>query len=165
MRVFALLVAASLIACAPQQRPSVDISNSYVAADIAPFDVPGRGTVTGQGFLRQAGGGVVTCAGSDVFLAPGIPLTKRFFAVANEGGNPVLKQGRLSQIHPSAFRIGQCDAQGNFEFSGVAPGDWVVATTVNWTVGNRAQGDDLMGRVNISGSETVKVLLSDRDRI
>lgn len=164
LRLITLIAALSLAACAPQQQ-TIDISRYFSVTEVAPFNVRGRGTITGQGFLRQSGGGVVTCAGDVVYLAPDTPFTRRFFAIIAEGNLPILANGRPSQLYPNAFRISECDAQGNFRFSDLAPGKWVVVTSVYWLVGNRQQGDLLLGDTEIIGDETAQVLLSDRNRI
>ena len=70
MRLIASIAVWFLAACAQQQQ-TIDISRYFSVAEVAPFNVQGSGTIAGQGFLRQSGGGVVTCAGDVAYPGSG----------------------------------------------------------------------------------------------
>lgn len=86
----------------------------------------GNNTVTGQAFLTQRDGGVVTCAGRSVIIYPNVA----YFLVARDGLQDVQFNKELSALKQGT----QCDAQGNFEFEGIANGEWIIETSVSWEV-------------------------------
>jgi hypothetical protein len=65
-------------------QPSFDLP-SFDAEDHRSFEGSGTATIKGQAFLRQKGGGVVTCAGSDVKLMPATNYFKAAVAQARMG--------------------------------------------------------------------------------
>lgn len=167
-RVLAAAAAALLAGCAapsvqPVRSPYVD----YVVG--APFDEPqakalmqpGAGKVTGSAFMRQRGGGVVTCAGSAVRLVPGTAYAVERFTALN-GTAPTagstMYRGALET--PARFtpeplqyvllqRSATCDAQGRFKFDNVPAGQYFVVTRVSWRVGYAVQGGDLSHLVTV----------------
>ncbi|WP_143735975.1 hypothetical protein [Methyloprofundus sedimenti] len=86
----------------------------------------GSNTVTGQAFLRQRGGGVVTCAGNTVIMYP-----NNLYFLAKRNGSPEVEINDESSFMEKST---QCDATGNFEFSNIQNGEWVIETTVGWDV-------------------------------
>lgn len=57
----------------------------------------GKNTVIGNAFLRQNGGGIVTCAGSEVTLIPATEYAKerlrRLYSGTDKGYNPIVVKG------------------------------------------------------------------------
>lgn len=152
-------------ACAPQQQ-TIYLTSKF-NPDEAEFILnEGDGTILGQAFLRQRGGGVVTCAGSNVLL---IPRTKyaeermRALYGTTDGG---VNYGANPKFIPDSFdyseltRTAQCDAQGNFEFSNVPSGRFFVATYVVWEVANVPQGGAVMKPVELQPGQRMSVLLT-----
>lgn len=91
----------------------------------------GSNTVTGQAFLRQNGGGIVTCAGKTVVLYPDTAYFSDIFD--EEYGEFLLTDNELNQAK-SVVKETQCDAQGSFEFYKIPAGKWVIKTNVSWDV-------------------------------
>lgn len=126
----------------------------------------GTNTVTGSAVIRQQGGGVVSCAGSEVYLIPVTPYaTERMHVVYGSDQRGYRSVGNfgfepdLVEYH-RAMRSVIGDAQGMFEFDRVKDGEYYVVTTIRWVVGYRSQGGALMQRVRIGGGETKRVVLS-----
>ena len=165
-----IALAATLAACAvpQQQRPSVAISAPFDAAHAARLLQTGVNTIKGNAFLRQRGGGVVTCAGSTVYLVPGTEYAKQRMAALYAGdGVSGLNRGQNNPIfipestaYQQANKTTKCDAQGNFMFDRVADGVFYITTTVNWQVGGRNQGGNLMHRVQLEGVETANLIMT-----
>lgn len=158
------LVLACLTACALPR----------VINPIAPFDaeaaqrqlVDGPNSIKGSALLRQAGGGVVTCAGGVVYLMPVTEAAKewaRYVYGSPSGGfryatMPTLTfKGRDNLF--AATKSVTCDAQGTFRFEHVADGDFYVFTRITWLAG-RVQGGSIMRPVKLSGGQTVDTVLS-----
>lgn len=117
--------------------------------------------ITGQGFLKTQGGDVKTCAGNEVYLEK-FNSEKNwtyqqvlFYAhdkaigrnasieMARIMGNPKGNEKLSDVIKPaydyrtlddSLAKRTQCDATGNFEFTNIEEGKYIVATTVKWKV-------------------------------
>lgn len=155
----ALSVAIALGACA-YPAPPLTVRTAYVAEEHEPYLRAGSSIIRGQGFLRQRGGGTVTCAGSDVFLMPATPYFRELTDIVRTG-RQVPAGVSVRQI-PSV-RIGQCDAQGNFSFQKLPAANWIVSTHVVWSVGGSRQGGTLAREVTSNERDSVTVLLSDRD--
>ena len=141
--------------------PQVDVQAKFDEEEIKRYSEPGTSGVKGQAFLRQQGGGVVTCAGSEVFLVPATPYYRQTFEHVRAGRNPQLGLATIGRYS----KKGRCDAQGNFAFANVRDGPWFVLTRVQWVVGNNAQGGALMQEVAVPNGQTIQVLLTDRDFI
>jgi hypothetical protein len=136
----------------------------------------GKNSIAGNAFLRQRGGGLVTCAGSDVNLFPKTAYAteyleeefkESYFQYGKFSGGKGYKQTGEYLLNPYSAnsKNTQCDSQGNFEFTGVGDGEYYVITRVNWSVpgkyGPEMQGGNLVQQVKVTGNETKKVVLSN----
>lgn len=128
----------------------------------------GPNTIAGSALIRQAGGGIVTCAGADVSLIPATEYaTQRMLAIygSDQSGYRPARMGRL-QFDPDLPAYWETtrrvvgDAQGAFEFDHVADGSFFVATSITWLVGRSVEGGSLMQRVTVIGGERKRVVLS-----
>jgi hypothetical protein len=141
---------------------------SLESAVLERYNVQGTGRISGQGFLRQVGGGVVTCAGSEVFLMPKMRFTDQLI-VAVRSGKTVVPIKSIALKYPLALRKTACDAQGNFSFDDLAVGDWFVGTDVTWGVPSRytvqRQGGGLGTYIKVKAGRETKVLLTDAHRL
>jgi hypothetical protein len=142
---------------------------------LAPSDVPkasamleqGTSTIKGSALLRQRGGGVVTCAGNDVFLIPATESTsqelRRIFGSEQgyvpRGGTETFGGGTLVAA-PEPNRRTLCNAQGFFTFNNVRAGKWHIMTSVIWTVGEDHQGGTLLGTTEVAVDREIEVVLS-----
>lgn len=160
------LVALCLFAagCAPKV---IKPQAPFVEAEYAAYRGSGTGTIEGQGFLRQNGGGVVTCAGSKVWAVPATAYTREMTGIYEAGWNPIVgglavidnpNQGRL--FREGIERETQCDAQGNFVFRNLPAGQWIVSTAVTWRVGYDAQGGYVRQETALADGQTVRLLLT-----
>lgn len=120
---------------------------------------PGPAAVAGQAFLRQSGGGVVTCAGSTVRAIPATPYISEALRLAWLGIPTDVPEERMRE---NSYVV-MCDAQGNFTFNALQPGDWHFITVVSWMVGRNQQGSALTKRVTLHPGRN-QVLMSDADR-
>lgn len=129
--------------------------------DMQRYRQNGTATVTGSAFMRQKGGGVVTCAGSEVQLAPDVPYVREAIDAAKKGYD--LSQEKVSPVGAGAGRKAVCDAQGNFKFSNLPGASWFLLTQVTWSAGDLLQGGTLIKQAQtIEGQET-NVVISNRD--
>lgn len=165
-RLTVLLLTTSLAACAGAL---VTLTTQFNSADVAWAAGKGKNGVSGQAFLRQQGGGVVTCASEEVTLVPVSPYaTERIMARygnTTSGSAGFLFSNRLPEPDASymtSIRTAHCDAQGNFSFTDLPDGDYYVVTKVVWTVGNNIfpEGAGLMQKVSLHDGQQPKVILT-----
>jgi hypothetical protein len=160
-----LLCAAALLGCVapPRSNGPAKMQATFSPDEHQAYAASGSGAITGQGFLRQQGGGVVTCAGSPVFLVPATPYFREMLQFVRAGKVPERPAGGLSRFAKQS----QCDAQGNFAFNSLPSGVWLVMTQVSWVAGRYSyeQGGGLMREVTLQPGQAQQVLLTDGDRM
>jgi len=164
----AALALATLAACAaPPARPPVNLGVSFDAAAAQQMLLDGVNSIRGSAFLRQQGGGVVTCAGAQVSLVPATAYAKRvYMALYGTDTGQARHLGYAVDVEPKSDDFGrlmkhtQCDAQGTFSFERVADGDYFVETTVKWIVGGVPNGGPIMRRVAVSGGAIASIVVA-----
>lgn len=97
-------------------------------------------TISGSGFLRQVGGGIINCAGNPVNAVPTMPtsayerelngLNYRVRGVTSVDPAYSSDKARLKQISRSSY----CDVDGKFEITGLTPGVYTVSTEISWVI-------------------------------
>ena len=149
------------IGCVATQQ-SVEMQTKFDYSEHRPYLEPGENSIKGQGFLRQSGGRVVTCAGSEVIMMPATSFFREVTTHLRAGNNPQIA-GKVDPAFKPMIKQSQCDAQGNFFFTKIPNGAWFVFTQVKWTVGNTRQGGTLMREVTLSNNQAVNLLLTEKD--
>ncbi|TSD85661.1 hypothetical protein FFK22_026240 [Mycobacterium sp. KBS0706] len=124
------------------------------------FKGTGTGSVAGQAFLRQQGGGVVTCAGAKVMALPTTAYTTELIEAGKYRSRFDLGDPQAQPVLTAVKKEGICDAQGNFKLTGLKPGNWIVFTEVSWSVGYNAQGGLVSAPVAIVDGQTANVIIS-----
>lgn len=138
----------------------VQLGTNFDASAAQRMLAPGPYQVSGSAFLRQRGGGVVTCAGSTVHLVPATLYAERVYsAMYGTTQGPAMRTTGALDLQPKSDEFGrlmrrtECDAQGNFRFTGVADGDYYVESTVTWMAGDARQGGPVMRRVRVASGD------------
>jgi hypothetical protein len=161
----------ALMGCAAppglQSEPPVPIRGAFDEGLARKLVGEGVNTIRGNAFMRQRGGGVVTCAGSEVYLIPATQYAKERMAYlygtqGESGSNSHRRQFSFNPDPPSytaIVRTTRCDSQGNFVFDRVADGEFYVQTQVSWMAGS-LQGGNLMHRVSVGGNQSISLVLS-----
>lgn len=152
----ALLLLATL-GCVPPS-PMVQKFNPE---EFKPYMVKGTGKISGQAFLKTAGGDVKFGAGNKVEL---IPMT----AYMRERVERVMRRGeRLEERDWRVINYQRetvADGNGNFEFTEIPPGEYVVYCLIQWQVSSGIYtlptGDYAYGVVKIAEGESKKVIVT-----
>lgn len=125
------------------------------------YNKTGNSTVRGQAFLRQKGGGVVTCAGSQVMLIPATPYFREAINMARAGQRKPI----LSPEAQDLRKTSTCDSQGNFSFSKVPAGKWFLVTEVSWIVAGLSQGGGLLEEITTDNDSVTEIIMSDANLV
>lgn len=137
----------------------------------------GDNTIEGDGFLRQRGGDVVTCAGEEAYLLKATPFTAEFNQKvfgSEDGGycsaNPMAQNTCNVDIEPEFdtlfsdehAKATTCNSDGEFTFEDIADGAYYVGTDIIWEAGGYTpEGGGVMERIEVSDGETVDVSLTN----
>lgn len=139
------------------------MQNTFDVNEYKAYTEKGPGKLSGQAFLKQNGGAIVTCAGNDVYLIPDtayfremLTLAKRRTKPETEADKEEMRKIRLKTV---------CDAQGNFEFNDVPLQKYIIVTTVEWKIGYNRQGGGLIQHIEFENSTPIKTILSDSNRL
>lgn len=160
------LVTASLSGCLTMgPAPTVTLGMPFDSEEAARLIAPGANTIKGNGFMRQRGGAVISCAGSTVTLVPATGYAYARFQALYDSVEQGVMQRHLTfepdlGTYRQLTRTTRCDSQGNFSFESVADGEFFVMTSVSWVVGYSQEGGYLMRRVAIKGGSTTSVILA-----
>jgi hypothetical protein len=103
----------------------------FADEDFRPWAAAGPATLQGQAFLKTVGGDVKTCAGAKVTLIPATDYDRELTHAERTGHRDVTN---LPAAWGHYVKVTTCDAQGNFEFDGLAPRAWIVETVVHWGI-------------------------------
>jgi uncharacterized protein YbjQ (UPF0145 family) len=110
------------------------MTESAKISEYEPFMNSGDAVVQGQSFLTTRGGDVKLGAGRMVTLDPATSYATDWYEKL--GADP----SRFSAEPPDSLfararRTTVVDAQGHFKFTGLAPGAYIVRSTVTWETG------------------------------
>lgn len=137
--------------------PIQPIDYAINANEMVGYDAPGTGSVKGEGFLKQRGGGVVTCAGNDVILTP---ATTYWMSRLNAARTLVLIAPVSDPVALRYRKATKCNSRGEFEFTGLIAGKWLAVTTVLWEAGNATQGGVVGSMVDVQEGKLTSVILN-----
>lgn len=147
---------------------TIEMNEPFNSSEVSFVNRSGSAQITGQAFLRQRSGGVVTCAGNDVALIPAGAYAKEFitraFGDVRGGRIPAIMAPQVQ--HPPEFgalqRRTTCDAEGDFEFRDVANGDYYISTILLWEVPGQIipEGGALTELVQVRNGRNQRVLVN-----
>lgn len=143
-------------ACAPAH---VAVQTPYDPNQYLSYRSEGANAIKGQAFLIKRGGGVVTCAGRPIFLAPDSPYFREIATIAVSGSKPDFPHARGGP--EDVIRHTTCDAQGNFGFANLPDGNYILMAEVRWMVGDATQGGPMWMPRGLSGGVQKRVIMSN----
>lgn len=153
----------------PRATATPEVTVPFDEAALQPFVAKGTSTITGQAFLKTAGGEVRYGAGDNVSLVPVTPYTTqrtKAFLKAGDSMMASILAPQSDQRLQKYVRSVVADASGKFEFQNIPAGDYYVLCPIFWSVPNFTLGiSDQTGGVafakaTVSDGETVKVVVT-----
>ncbi|MFW5872171.1 MAG: hypothetical protein ACOCUT_03605 [bacterium] len=164
-----------LAGCVTPASQTVNLHSTFDPDEAKAMLEPGNNKIIGSALIRQQGGGIVTCAGTEVVLVPATQYAKErimhLYGSTDRGYRPYQQGGTLTPYinfqpdHPTYdenTRVVIGDSQGMFEFENIKDGEYFISTCIVWGDNNpyRRQGGCLIKREEIKGGETKRVILS-----
>ncbi len=127
--------------------PAYQILTPFHDNDFRLWKESGPYTVTGEAFLRQPSGKVITCAGETISLMPLTDYNLELSKLLESGkGYPPNYDRRAHRYDKKVM----CDASGKFTFKNLPALNWLLITRVTW------QEDGLLSFVPFVGGPTAK---------
>ena len=99
----------------------------------APYMTKGTGSVSGEAFLKTAGGDVRYAAGEPILLIPATLYGREFFLVDILKSQELVSPA-LDHRMPQAVRTVRADSKGRFTFTDLPMGTYVLYTSIYWQV-------------------------------
>ncbi|MEN9018068.1 MAG: hypothetical protein ABF331_06145 [Hellea sp.] len=153
-----------VVGCKATQPYIYNTIGSYNSDDVRWSKLAGDAKVFGSSFLRQSGGGVVSCAGTQVGLIPASSYADErisyLYGNLQKGYNPNKSIDIANSSYINDMRITTCDVDGKFEFNNIPAGVYYLTTRIEWMVGYRKQGGALMQRLEITEGESKRIVLT-----
>lgn len=140
----------------PQRPQLYTISTPFSEAEFASYDGSGRSSISGQAYVRVPGS-LVVAAGSEVVVVPDTSYTRELWRPARSG-----RYTGVANFDPRYFKYRRAviaDANGNFRFTGLPAGDYIVQANVYLPEEGRTVF--LHRRVTIEESSAANIILSD----
>lgn len=142
--------------------------SAFSAADAEYINTAGSAQVKGNAFLRQNGGGVVTCAGEEVWFMPATQysdeLIEAWFGSANYTSYFMPRTAEIDPAFWNYVKKSRCDSEGRFTFNDLSDGRYYVITAVRWSVPGRyssnEQGGHMYELATITAGQDVDVIMS-----
>jgi len=165
MKKFLALVALTFLVGCATTAPSANTKTLFNNSDFDAYRAKGTGKVVGQAFLKTVGGDVKVAAGDKVSLTPATALIKEMRDMRNHGIEPAnFTQDVLAKISDT-FKNTIADAQGNFEFTDLPSGEYLLEVNIEWGVAGQYgvynSGHLVCKYVTVTDGATAKVILTD----
>jgi len=156
--VLALLAACETVT--PSPPPVWNPVTAEIEAEYQPYLASGPGTLTGQAFLAQRGGGVVKAAGRNVILDPATTLGNEWWGKAgSKWAHRMLTPP--SPAFAKARRMVVADADGRFRFSNLPAGKYYVRTEITWDVAYHGLQGGVVGQlIEVFSEGVTEVILN-----
>ena len=125
----------------------------------------GSAKIHGQAFLKTRGGDVRVGAGNSVRLTPDDEWSRRAMELIASGGDVSLLPDDVKSHLSKSFRTTDADSTGNFEFTDVAPGRYVLDTLITWEIPSRygimeTTGGPVSKTISVQDGQTQRVMLT-----
>lgn len=171
-RMITLLVTILCLGGCQMYAPEQIMKNEFNADQAKNLIKSGNNKIIGNAFFRQAGGGVVTCAGNTVTLIPATAYAEErmsyLYNDKEKGVNPIYgARGELlrkykfipdSADYHNLIKETVCDSSGIFKFNNIADGSFFITVAVDWQV-QYSNGGILMQKVTVRNGETKEVIM------
>ena len=157
----------ALSGCTSTVVKKIDVEFNAAQAD--KMLAPGGNSIKGSALIRQNNGGVITCAGKEVFLIPATDYAReRITAVYGNSvqGYSSIKSAQIKfekedPLYKQKMKKTLCDAQGFFKFDSISDGEFYVATIITWRVNEYfSDGGGLMKNIVLKNNSNLEIVMA-----
>jgi hypothetical protein len=163
IRLLVLCLSILLLGCIKEPR----LQNTAVPFDskvLLPYAENGTAKITGQAFLKTAGGDVKVAAGNTIELWPATGFVKEIRRIKDAGFDVANLTVEHVQTMRPYIRESIGDAQGGFEFTDLPAGEYMLETYLTWKVPGRDGLYDTGGLIStfvtLKEGETKRIMLT-----
>jgi hypothetical protein len=153
-----IAAAAVVLGCA--SKPAVVQRPKFDALPHMAYLAKGTSMIRGQVLLRERSDAPIPCTDAPMIATPATAYFRQVIRLAAKGQMPLVGND-VDPDYRSIVHNAQCDAQGNFAFDGLPPGDWYVVATVNWAA--RSDSSLLHYKLRLTKDETIQIVMTDRN--
>jgi hypothetical protein len=161
-RVIGIVLAAALAGCSTTF--PIQLRSDLTKEELAPYGERGERFISGQAFLRQAGGLVVTCAGETVTVLPAVDAVEEAIDIWRAGDEIYTVNLEYPNVSGSVRWV-ECDGGGNFIVEGLPAETYWVMVPVRWGVGKKRYGGMLAERVSLYHGPEERLILDEDDKL
>jgi hypothetical protein len=147
----------ALVGCAGRRVATHQRQSIFIEDEYAPYGEAGTSTIVGQAFVTAEDGETKYGAGSAIYLNPVTTYSTEWFEVG------ILQGKHLSEADSRVWRFHReatADEMGRFKFTGLAAGEYYLATAINWEVAGKKTGVLVGAKVEVGEGETAEVTLT-----
>lgn len=162
MRLIAWVVVAAILAGCQKTFP-IQLRSELTEAELLPFGEKGDRFIAGEAFMRQVGGGVVTCAGETVTVLPAVRVVEEAVKIWKAGDEIYTENLETANVNGSV-RWTECDAQGAFAVFDLPPEKYYVMVPVRWGEGKKRYGGMLSEKVDLTYGSAERLILDGDDK-
>ena len=162
MRKYLIILCLYLIGCGV---PKVSTLNQFHESEVESYKQQGNAVVKGQLFSRTNSGDVKSGAGKEVYLIPNTPYFNERNQILKECKQP---ENEIDSTAKSFVKTDIVDLQGNFEFSNIPAGKYLVTSQLYWTIpsggpygGVQMTGSFKVAEIAVTDDEILEVAFMD----
>lgn len=147
-------------------RAILSVADEFDRNAFADYTRKGSGKITGQAFLKTKGGDIKVGAGNTVRLLPATTWVESATLVAGDFGSFLAALTPASRAKVDSIdRECEADASGNFEFTDLPDGEYLLETNITWEIpgvyGSTTTGGRVTRYVAVRDGKPVRVMLTE----
>lgn len=162
--IYSVLIVILLSACQATPRYVYQTTSVYNPEETSWSRLDGNSSVSGSSFIRQNGGGIVSCAGYPALLIPKSTYSDErisyLYGNLTRGYNTYRIIDTGDSRYTADYRTTVCDVDGKFKFTNLPDGVYYLITSVTWNVANSTQGGHLFQKVDLKSGGNLEVVLT-----
>jgi hypothetical protein len=139
---------------------TVNQSTAFNAGDFKPYESPGTAVIRGHAFVRTDEGKIEKAAGLAVYLVPLTPYTGERAKIMLRNRTPAPADPLLEKY----VQVVVADVSGDFEFSGLPAGSYVVYSRIEWhgrKFSDSAGDDYVVGEATVAQGEKKRLVVTN----
>jgi hypothetical protein len=157
IKITALVLACALAGCV--STPTAP-APAYTEGEFDDYPATGTASVSGQAFSKTRGGDIKFGGGNTINLYRAPKYLKQFILLRQQGYSVNHTEPALLAMTRTA-KTTVADGNGNFEFTNIPAGEYLLETTITWLVpGGGITGGPVQKFITVKDGESQRVMLT-----